>query len=61
MAVELKCGSYATPEQKLWEIELKNRGYYAVIVPGKLDFWQARDFLVETTDKYLKGEVKHES
>jgi hypothetical protein len=59
MTVELKCGTYASQEQKDWQEALTKRGYYAVIVPGKLDFWQARDFLVETTDRYLKGEVKN--
>lgn len=59
MAVELKCGSYATPEQKEWQSELTIRGYYSVIIPGKLDFWEARDFIIEATDRYLKGEIKN--
>mgnify|MGYP001610819823 CR=1 FL=1 len=58
MAVELKCGTYATTEQKLWQINLLGRGYYAVVVPGSLDFIQARDFIIDATDKYLKGEIK---
>mgnify|MGYP001583849245 CR=1 FL=1 len=59
MAAELKCGSYATPEQKLWQADLTARGYYSIIIPGKLDFWQARDFIIDITDRYLKGEIKN--
>lgn len=53
MAVEIKCGTYPTPEQKEWQEKLSKRGYYAVIVPGKLDFYEARKFLEEETAKYL--------
>jgi hypothetical protein len=61
MFVEIKCGEYARPHQKEWQKELTKRGYYAIIVPGKFDFWQARKFLEEQTDKYLRGEIKNEA
>jgi len=57
MAVELKCGSYSSPEQKKWQEELIKRGYYAIIVPGKFDFYESRDYLEQETDKYLRGEA----
>ena|SRR3990167_1461379 len=57
MAIELKCGSYASKQQKQWQIDLTIQGYYAIIVPGKLDFFEARKFLEEETEKYLTGEV----
>lgn len=60
MTVELKVKTYAGEEQKHWQDELLKRGYYAIIVPGKFDFWEARKFLVDETDKYLKGEIKRE-
>ena len=60
MTVELKVKTYAGEDQKFWQGELLKRGYYAIIVPGKLDFWEARKFLVEETDKYLKGKIKRE-
>jgi len=55
MFVELKVKTYPSPEQKQWRDDLLARGYYAIIIPGKLDFWEARKFLEEETEKYLKG------
>jgi hypothetical protein len=57
MTVELKVKNYPDKKQKNWRLELVSRGYYAVVVPGKYDFWQARKFLEEETDRYLKGEI----
>jgi hypothetical protein len=61
MTVELKLKSYAAEEQKTWREELLKRGFYAIIVPGKLDFWEARKFLEEETKRYLQGEIKREA
>lgn len=57
MAVEVKVKSYASAEQKAWREYLLRRGYYAVIVPGKFDCWEARNFLESETDNYLKGRI----
>lgn len=59
MLIELKVKGYPTPEQRDWQGSLRRRGYYAIIIPGRLDFWEARKFLEEQTDKYLKGEIKN--
>jgi len=61
MTVELKVKTYAKTPQKNWRDELLKRGYYAIIVPGKFDFYEARKFLEEETNKYLKGEIKYAS
>ena len=53
MAVEVKCGSYPTLEQKEWQEKLIKLGYYAIIVPAKLDFYEARKFLEDETRNYL--------
>ena len=58
MAVELKLGTYPSEEQKEWQAELLKRGYHAVIVPGKLNYQEAREFLIVETMKYLNGEIK---
>ena len=57
MAVELKVNNYPDKKQKNWQEELLKRGYYAIIVPGRFDFWEARKFLEEETDKYLNGKI----
>lgn len=54
MAVEVKCGGRPTPEQKQWQEELTKRGYYAIIVPANLKFFDARLFLEMETNKYLE-------
>lgn len=61
MAVELKVHSYASVAQKEWQVALTQRGYYAIIVPGKLDFFAAREFLESETDKYLRGNIRKEA
>jgi len=58
MAAELKLGSYPSEEQKEWQAELLKRGYYAVIVPGKFNYQEAREFLIIETMKYLNSEIK---
>lgn len=58
MTVELKVNRYADQSQKDWRDELLKHGYYAIIVPGKFDFWQAREFLEKETERYLYGEIK---
>lgn len=59
MTTELKMGSYPSKEQKEWQTELLKRGYYAIIVPGKFDFYEARKFLEEEITRYLKGEINN--
>jgi hypothetical protein len=58
MTVELKVKNYAEKTQRDWRDELLKRGYYAVIVPGRFGFYEARSFLEEQTGKYLKGEIE---
>ncbi len=58
MASELKLGTYPSEEQKTWQAELTKRGYHAVIVPGKLNYQEAREFLIIETMKYLNNEIK---
>lgn len=53
MFVELKVGRYAEPEQREWQAKLLAKGYYAIIVPGSLDYHEAQRFLEEETEKYL--------
>ena len=59
MSMELKVKTKktvgATPEQKKWRADLEAKGYYALIAPGNLDFFQARDWLEAETLKYLEG------
>jgi hypothetical protein len=57
MAVELKVKSYPDADQKAWRDDLLARGYYAVIVPATLDFWQARKWLEDMTSGYLAGQL----
>ena len=60
MFVEAKVGTYPSKEQKEWQAKLLKRGYYSIIVPGNLDFYEARKFLEEETTRYLKGEIKRQ-
>jgi hypothetical protein len=60
MTTELKVGGYPSAEQKEWQSELLKRGYYAIIVPRKLDFYEARNYLEKETSRYLAGEIKLE-
>jgi len=55
--IEMKVEHYPTPEQKWWQVALTQRGYKAIIVPGKLDYHQAQVWLVEQTEAYLRGEA----
>lgn len=58
MFIEIKCGTYPTNEQKEWREELTKRGYFAVIVPANLDFFEAQKWIEEETEKYLVLEVE---
>lgn len=60
MAVETKVGQYPSQEQKEWQRRLLARGYYAIIVPGRLDFWEARKYLENETLQYLQGQIRRE-
>lgn len=53
MFVELKVGDYPSDEQKKWQDDLLARGYYAIIVPGRFEFEEAREFLEKETKLYL--------
>jgi len=53
MAVEVKYKTKPTPEQLKWQESLTKRGYYAIIVPHKLEFFDARKFMEEETMNYL--------
>ena len=55
MFIELKSGSYPTPEQKLWCEELNKRGYKALIMPHNLDYQQSIDWLIKQVEEYLDG------
>ncbi len=61
MLAELKVGSYPSLEQKGWRTALLERGYYAIIIPGKLDFWEARKWLQDEVERYIRGEIKRPS
>jgi hypothetical protein len=54
MAIEVKCGTRTSLEQKWWQAELTKRGYYSIIVPAKLDFWKAEEFLEREVSTYLQ-------
>jgi len=58
MTVELKVGSYPSAEQKEWRTKLFEHGYYAITIPGRLDFWEARKWLEDQIKRYLAGEIK---
>ena len=53
MAIELKLGSYPTPEQINWQKGLSEAGYYAIIVPRKLNFQEAYQFVVTEIERYM--------
>lgn len=53
MFIEVKCGSYATKEQKWWQEELSKRGYYAVIIPANLDIITAFGWIKKEVGYYL--------
>ena len=61
MMIETKCGAYPGPEQKEWRDALLERGYYAVIVPGRFDFWEARKWIQDQVERYIRGEIKRPS
>jgi hypothetical protein len=61
MTIEDKIGTYPSQEQKTWQVELLKRGYYAIIVPGKFDFWEARKYLEDEVTRYLAGKIKREN
>jgi hypothetical protein len=58
MTIEDKIGTYPSQEQKTWQVELLKRGYYAIIVPGKFDFREARKYLEDEITRYLAGKIK---
>lgn len=58
MTVEAKVGTYPDQDQKKWRDRLLRRGYYAVIVPGSFDFWEARQWLEKETIQYLEGKIQ---
>lgn len=55
MLIELKCGKgkYPSLEQKAWRDALKDKGYYAVIVPP-LEYLDAQNWLKIEIEEYLK-------
>ena len=57
MAVEVKVKSYPKKEQKAWQAALLERRYYSVIVPGRLDYWTAMEWIKHETELYLIGGV----
>lgn len=57
MFIELKLKSYAGKEQKIWREELLKRNYYAIIMPGNLEYQEACTWLENETEKYLEGKI----
>lgn len=57
MFIEVKLGTYPNREQKEWQQELTKRGYYALIMPGNLEYHQACVWLENETKKYLEGRI----
>ncbi len=60
MTCELKVSNHIDKngDQRKWQRDLLKRGYYAIIVPGNCDFWDARKYLEDRVHRYLKGEIK---
>ena len=46
-----------SPYQERWHEELRKKGYYVIVVPGKYDFWEARRYLETEIETYLRGKV----
>ena len=54
MAIELKVENTKKDEnQDKWRDELNKRKYFYVRVPGKMNFWEAREFLENEVNQYL--------
>jgi hypothetical protein len=58
MAVEVKLGSYPSQEQKAWKEALTAKGYFCLIVPAKLDYRAAQDWLIFYTEQYLLAKTQ---
>jgi len=61
MFIELKVENTKKNEaQDRWRKDLIDRRYYAIKVPGKFDFWQARAFIEKEITDYLEGRKVYE-
>ena len=57
MFAELKVKTKPSKEQELWERDLREHGYFAVIMPRNLEYGEACYWLEDITSRYLKGAI----
>lgn len=55
LGIELKVRTSASTEQEDWKRRLEQNGYKSIIVPSKLDLWEAFRWTTQQIDKYMEG------